>query len=808
MIRNYIKIAFRNILKNKVYSFINIGGLAIGLSAVLLISFYVYFEFSYDTDLKNSQQLYRLNLTSHTDGNLVVASSRTSPAMGSTFTRDISAVENFSRVTILGEAVVGNMDNFIREKDIFIVDENYFDFFNISIRSGSVNLIAEPLKVMLSEEIAVKIFQDSNVVGKTLSINSTNFDGTVDFEIAGTFEPLPANSHLRPQILISYASLHHFMGKEIDESFDWLNLYTYLKLSNSSDIAKVENEINALLQEKHGEKLKTSNSEWLLHLQPVTDIHTNLAYIGEYEQGVDGKKLKYFIWICVFVLVMIYMNSINISNAKAMNRVKEIGVRKVSGGSKKQLFFQFMLESFIINFLSIAIATIIIISLGQPLITLFDLNIPGSALLDYNNLWVLLGLWLFGTLASGLYPALILTSFSPSHALKGSLKYKFRSALARPLIIVQLVICLVILAGTLTVYFQVDHMRKQQLGISLDNKIGIRSPMLFTEGSGNYQKVIHQSLTSLNEVKDVAASNEIPGNEVYWRSNQFYKEGSEKNGAMFTMLNIGNHYFDVFEIKLKAGGYFNKDKEDGSEAIINEKARQALGFKDNESAVGKKLMFSGHGEAYGVYIVGVVDDYRQQGVNVAVNPTVLNYSSGDLNYHIVDIEKGANIKQAVTKIEASFKSLFPTSPFEFYFLDEHFDKQYKSENQFAKLFTLASVISIIIAIMGILGVTTQLILQRNKEISIRKILGASYSHVFYIISKEFMIWLSICYLIGIPLSYLLMSGWLDNFLVRIDLGGWFFVLPGLVVALIFFLSIIFQATKTALLNPANTLKDE
>lgn len=803
MLQNYFKILVRQIFKRSTYTIINIGGLAVGLSAVLLIACYVQFEWSYGSDLSYADQLYRVNVTSLKEGTLVEASARTSPAMGSAFKREIGAVEGFSRVIILGEAIVGHKADFVREKDIFLADTNYFDFFDCTIVNGAVDLMQKPLMAMISEKIAHKIFGNTNPVGKTLEINSANFDGTVNFEIAGVFQSLPENRHIRPQVIVSYASLYHFMGKGIDQSYSWQNLYTYLKLNQQANIVEVEGWMNATLQSHYGENLKSSNIDWQLHLQPITDIHTNTAYIGEYERGIDGEKIKYFVWIGVFILILIYLNSINLINAKAFNRSKEVGVRKVSGGSKRQLFFQFMLESLIINFIAILIAVVIISALGSTLTDFLDLSQPESIFSFSNYYMILIGLWVFGALLTGLYPAIVLTSFSPSQALKGRLKFKLKGAFAKPLTIMQLVTCLVILAGTLTVYLQVSHMRQQELGIALDNKIVVRSPMLFIEGSGNYQKIMHEKLTSLEGIKNVAATNEIPGNEVYWRSDQFHRKGVENDGTMYAFLSVGAHYFNVFDIQLKAGRYFNTNLEPGSEAIINEKARRALGFIDNATALGQKL-YNGESD---VEIVGVVGDYHQQGVNKQIEPMVLNYSGADLNYYIVELTHG-DIEESLQKIKATFMQLFPTSPFEYYFLDEHFDKQYKSDQQFAQIFSMAAIIAIIIVVMGILGVTTQLLIQRSKEVSIRKILGASAGNVFQLISKEYVIWLLICYAIGIPMSYYLFSAWLDNFIIRIDLGWWFFVIPVLLIAVVFILSTVYQTIKTALVNPAEILKNE
>lgn len=803
MLKNYLKIFFRNLLKNKAYSLINIGGLTIGLTAVLLIALYVQFQFSYDGQLKHIDQLYRVNLTTYAEGRLVETSARTSPAMGSIFTEEIAGIEEFSRVVILGEVIAGYEDNFIREENILLADKNFLEFFNVAIHAGNPSAMDEPLMAMLSEDMAKKIFNDIDPIGKSLSINSTNFDGTVNFEIIGIYPVLEANRHLRPEILISYASLYHFIGKQIDESYDWLNLYTYLKVDRQADISSMQDQINSNLQRHHGEQLRSSQTEWQLSLLPVNEIHTTLDYFGEFEMGVDGNKLRYFIWIAVFVLIMMYMNSINIANAKALNRSKEIGIRKVSGSNKSQLFFQFMLESLMVNLIAVLLSVMIIAVLSNKIIELFNLDLPPSIFNVGQYYYYLLGIWIFGTLVSGIYPAFILTSFSPFQALKGSMKFKLKGAFARPLLVSQLIICVVLLSGTLTIYYQLKHMREQQLGISLANKVVVRSPMFYVEGSGNYQEQMRDNLLPLPGVIQVAATDEIPGNEVYWRMDDFHREGAEKNGTMYTSLNVGRNYLDIFDIELYAGRYFNMDLEEGNEAIINQKAREALGFDDDEAAIGEMLMYGNSG----IPIVGVINNFRQQGVNTAINPMVLNYSPKDLNYYIIELEQG-NIPGAMASIENKFKSLFPLSPFEYYFLDEHFDKQYKSEQNFATLFSMASFIAVIIAVMGILGVTTQLVIQRSKEVSIRKIMGATFGNVLYLISKEYLAWLALCFLIGVPLSYYLLNSWLENFPVRVDFGWWFFAIPAITVTLIFIMSTMFQTIKTVLVNPADTLKSE
>ncbi len=802
MLKNYLKIFFRQLFKNKAYFFINIGGLSIGITAALLIMMYVQFEQSYDADLAVSDQLYRLNLASVSEGQVEEHSARTAPAMGQLALDELPAVEAFSRVVIMGEVIAGLGEEFIREENIFLTDAQYFDFFDVEIKQGDLEQMALPLKVMLSETTAQKIYGDEDPTGKVLEINSTNFDGTVVFEVAGVYESVPENRHLKPEILVSYATLHHFIGKQVDQSFDWQNMYTYLKINEKATIEAVRSQMNDALQSRHGETLKAAGNEWELEFQAVDQIHTNLQYAGEYNAGIDGSKLKYFIWIGAFVLLMVYLNSINITNSRALNRAREIGVRKVTGGNKQQLFLQFMMESLMINFMAVSIAAVILGTSGNFIVEVLSLNLPASAF-GFDQLYsFLLILWIFGTLISGIYPAAVLTSFSPSDILKGTLTFKLRNTFARPLLVSQLVFCLIILSGIFTVYYQLNHMREQELGIALNDKLIVRSPMLFVEGSGNYQEQMNNELTKIEGVKAVAATNEIPGNEVYWRTDNVYVEGNDKSGAMYSILNVGENYFETFKIQLKAGRYFNNALEEGSEAIINEKALETLGFNEPENAIGEQLFSNGNA----VPIVGVVDNFRQQGVNNQINPLVLNYSPGDLNYYILDFNK-EEVGKILPQIATAFNTLFPASPFEYYFLDEHFDKQYKSELQFVQLFSLAAIIAIIIAVMGIVGVTTQLIIGRNKEISIRKIMGASFTDVLTLVSREYLIWLSICFTVGIPLSFYLFSNWLDNFLVRIELGWWFYVIPAVIIAVIFLASTLVQTVKAALVNPAETLND-
>jgi putative ABC transport system permease protein len=803
MWKNDLKIAWRNLLKNRVDSMINLGGLTIGFFAVFTIALYVNFSKSFDKDLPQTEQLYRVNLNSRVSGKEMDKSARTAPAMGMVFKEDLAEVEGFSRVIIMGEVIAGKDDSFVREDQIFITDEAYFEFFDINLLQGSEEGIGQPLQVYLSESISKRIFGDKDPVGQTLDINSTNFDGTVEFQVAGVYQDLPTNRHLRPELMISYATLHHFLGSEIDNSYDWLNQYTYLKLSPGVNIEETTNKLNASLQTHHGDQLNAGGTQWEVDLIAVGDIHNSLAYSGEYNQGVDGRKLTYFFWIGFFVLVMVYLNSMNIATSKAQNRSKEIGVRKVSGSSRMQLIRLFLMESYLSHFIAILIACFLIFGFGDWVNQILGLGLPNDSLQLSHYLGWILSFWVLGSFISGIYPALLLTSFSAQKAIKGESKLSFRQAFGSPLLVVQLVFCLVILAGIMTTYKQIDFMRSRDLGLDLDNRIVVRSPMLFVDGSGNYQEKMKASIGALPEVQSIAAANEIPGNEIYWKTEDFHLEGKEKSGVMYSMLSVGEEYFKLFDLKILAGRQFNPVGE-GEEAIINQKSLAGLGLDNPEDALGKSLI-SGGGEAR---IVGVVEDYYQEAVNSPLDPIVLNYSPGDLNYYILKVNSLEEMGNLLQKIESSFQANFPQSPFEYFFLDEFFDKQYKAELQFQKLFALASLVAIFIAVMGIFGVTSQVLLSRLKEVSIRKILGASSSSILMMISKDYFYWLGTCFLLGVPLAYFLFTEWLQEFPVRIEIGWWFYILPVLSILLIFFSTALVLTIRTVLVNPAKILKSE
>lgn len=803
MWKNDIKIAWRNLLKNRLDSLINVGGLTIGFFAVFLIALYVNFSKSYDQDLTLTDQLFRVNLNSQVSGKEMDKSARTAPAMGMIFKEDLAEVEEFSRVIILGEVIAGQGDSFVREDQVFIADEAYFDFFDIQLTGGSKEQIGQPLQVFLSKSISEKIFGDKDPVGQNLDINSTNFDGTVEFEVGGVYQDLPANRHLRPEVLMSYATLHHFLGPGIDNSYDWLNQYTYLKLAPGANVESLTDQLNASLQTHHGEQLQASGSEWDVDLIAVGDIHNSLEYSGEYNQGVDGKKLTYFVWIGFFVLVMVYLNSINIATSKGQNRSKEIGVRKVSGSSRLQLIRLFLTESYLAHFIAIGIACFLIFGFGDWINQVLGLGLPTENLQLSRYLGWIASFWILGSFISGIYPALLLTSFSPQKAIKGESILTFRQAFGSPLLVVQLIFCLVILAGILTTYEQIEFMRSRDLGLELKDRIVVRSPMLFVNGSGNYQEKMKATLGALPEVQSIAAANEIPGNEIYWKTEDFHLEGKEKSGVMYSMLSVGEEYFELFDLDILAGRQFNPVGE-GEEAIINQRALAGLGLSKPEEALGKRLI-SGRGEAR---IVGVVEDFYQEAVNSPLDPLVLNYSPGDLNYYVLKLSSLTEIGSLLQKIENSFEKNFPQSPFEYFFLDEFFDKQYKAEIQFQKLFALASLVAIFIAVMGIFGVTSQVLLSRLKEVSIRKILGASSSSILVMISKDYVYWLGSCFLGGIPLSYYIFSEWLQEFPVRIDLGWWFYTLPVLSILFIFSATALFLTIKTVFVNPAKILKSE
>ncbi|MDN5210656.1 ABC transporter permease [Fulvivirgaceae bacterium BMA12] len=800
---NYLKIALRNTWKYRTFSLVNIIGLSVGMATFYVIFSYVQYELGYDNFHKAYDQLYRVNLVTKKDGEVITKDSRTPPAVGKLMKNEIPGVIDFTRVVIFGEGIISCKEKSIREKNILLTDPEHFDVLSYEMIHGAGReSLREPMSVVISASMANLLFGAGDPINQFININSGNLDGSSDFVVRGVFKDQEAQSHLRPNILISYATVHKFLNKQIDDSWDWNNLYTYVRITKGASASHIKKQLQLLAQERIGEKLDGMQVEWEFILQPVADIYIESGYQYEFASG-GNKKIVYLLSvIAFFILLIAYVNFINLATSQSTRRSREVGIRKVNGARQMQLIPQFMCEALITNVFSFLVAFTLVQSLYAGLATYFQLPTMQGAILQH---WPYFGAFvLFSTLISGIYPAMVLSSFKPTSMIKGTENLKIKGILLKKiLVVIQFTISLILILGTLTIYLQLQFIRDFDLGLNLHNQLIVKSPRLNLDNHAARSDTFKKKLLDLSFVEKVASLNEIPGNEIYWRSATF----ESNNGNILnnpSILPVDDNYFKVFDINLLVGRTFKRKTDTYENAvIINKRAAEVLGFTSPGNAIGHSVVTEGMTSE----IVGVVDNYYQESLKKTIQPVVFRYSSSMLNYFAINISdtKTGNI---IKEVEATFKNMFPDSPFEYFFLDEFYQKQYIPDVLFGKLFNFFALLAILVASLGIFALSLINVLQRTKEIGIRKVLGASVTSILGLLSKEYFLLIFMATIIGLPIAYWSMKLWLINFVVHVELSWWLFVIPPLIMGVVIVITIAYNSIKAALTDPVKSIRYE
>ncbi len=798
--KNYLKFAWRNIITNKVFSLINIAGLALGIAACVLILKYVSYELSYDQFHEHKDNIYRVHLNIIKNGRNETQSARVSPAVASAFQKELPGIENYTRMVILGpDGVLTYENQFTGESDIFLADSAFFDVFSYElIRGNKQEVFNEPFCIVITESTAKTLFKDKDPIGESIVINAKNFDGTsIPFKVTGIIADFPENTHLKPGVLVSYPTLFEFVGHQFDESWQWNETYTYVQLQDKIDPAALEARFPAIVHQ-FNEQLAAQNLDWLYGLQPVTDIHLHSDL--QFEISENGKSIYvYFLAIVgILILIIAYVNSINLTTVKSLDRAKEMGVRKISGAHRKHLIFQVFSEALLVNGLAFLLAFTLLYLINPYVSNLFDIRLIFIA--SYHpELWI--GFAVFISLLvilSGFYPAFVLSGYEPAKVLKGNFaKSKSGLLLRKSLVTTQFAIALVLIAITMTAKKQVNFMQQQSLGFDPEQILVVKSPKDFNYGYGTNFTGFQERINTLAHVRNVAGSNVVPGQEIYWYDDNVTLNGEQTSGV-FSMLAVAPEYFSQYNIPLIAGRLFTKEEADQNNWIINESAIHLLGFENESDAIGQKLN-DGH-------IIGVVKDFHHESLKTAIPPILFNCGQA-FNYYTVKLET-SQLNNTMEEIKAEYESLFPGSPYEYFFLDEFFNRQYKAEQQFNALFGLFSGLAIFIACLGIFGLSIYTTAQRTKEIGVRKVSGASAGSIVLLLSKETLVLVLTACLVGLPIAYFVIQKWLENYATRIQIDGWVLLIPAAAICMISLLTVSFQSIKAALTNPTRSLRYE
>ncbi|HYV91587.1 MAG TPA: ABC transporter permease [Chitinophagales bacterium] len=814
MKNNYLLIALRNILKRKGYAFLNIAGLAIGMACCLLLFQYVAYEKSYDTFEKNADNIVRLRVDAYQRGKLSWQSATVYPAIAPTIKKDFPEVENFCRL-IDANLLISNDDRNIRynERQGYFADTAFISMFDLNVKEGGgPNSLEGPRKMMISETMAKKYFGDEDPLGKKLMIRDTRF--TDAYEITGVFKDFPGNSHFVVNYLVSYSTLGAILRAQGDTtnasetSWGWYDYYAYLQLKPGTDYKKLEAKLPAFTDRymNSREVARTRNFRNELYLIPLSDIHLYSNFNQEAEVNGNGQSVSFIFLIAFLIIFIAWINYINLATSRSVERAREIGVRKVLGAARRNLIQQFMMESFLINLFALFIA-IIIFFVASPA---FNHLIGRSTDVIYSmpfSYWSgFISLFLLGTFLLGLYPAFVISGFAPVSVLKGAFKTSNRGAgLRKGLIIGQFVTSLVLIAGTIIVFQQVNYMRNQKLGFNMAQTVVLQAPQTLPDSVylGVFQP-FRNEVMHIQNVKSISSSTNVMGQEDYW-TNGYVKVDEADNNSL-TLYNLGVDYDFIhdYDLHVVAGRTFSKDfGTDSSAVLLNETAIERLGYTKAEDALQKRI--TAGGDTF--HVIGVLSNFHQQGLQKAIEPMCFQLRPRIGNFYSIKLD-AADVHQTIASIQASWNRFFPNDPFDYFFLDENFNQQYASNELFGKVFGLFAFLAILIACFGLMGLTAYSVAQRTKEIGVRKVLGASVQNILSMVSKDFLKLILIAIVIAVPLAFLVMQRWLQDFAYRVNIQWWVFVCAGIIALVIAIITISLQAMKAAIANPVKSLRTE
>ena len=803
-------------MKNKVFSFINIAGLSIGIAACLLILQYVSFQLSFDRFNKNAADIYRITNDRYQNGKLIQHGTITYSAIGKAMQDDFPEVINHVRVRPQSGVMI-NGDKKIGDQQGFAVDNSFFDMFSYPIIAGDkTTSLTEPHSLVLSKSLANKLFNIHNnsyseVIGKTI-----NFENIL-CKITAVCKDIPENSHLNFDFLLSYITFYSGDNawKQADYDFTDSDFWHYIQLKHGTDYKVLQAKLEAFSQ-RHFQGNKVSGSVEKFYLQPLTKTHL----YSDYEYEIANTSSATVVWsmliIAALIILIAWVNYINLATAKSAERAKEVGVRKVSGATKTQLIKQFLTESLIINIISLSIALILVTSTQSSFNNLVQHHLSLSYLFNnglngFNIIALLLVIMISGVFISGFYPAFILSSFKPILVLKGKYIVSAKGInLRKTLVVSQFAITVALVIGSIVVFKQMQYVSKQNLGFNMSQVLIIKSPHLTNWDSTFIAKenTLQNELKNIPHVKNVANSWSVAGDEL-GRDFDLSRSSDPKAEHLTTRkIGISAEFINVYDIKLLAGRNFdntdyNNDIDKIHNIILNENVSKQLGFKTPGDAVGKTI----HVEGKQWDVVGVISDYHQKSLRYPLEPLVMLpiYSTYSALSVKVDTK---DVALTLVAIKAKYDAFFPGNLFDYYFLDEKFNHQYASDQLFGKIFGIFSALAISIACFGLFGLSLFATAQRTKEIGVRKVLGASVSNIVLLLSKDFIKLVLIAFLIASPVAWYVMHNWLSDFTYRINISAWIFIGAGLLAVIIAVATISFQSIRAAVANPVKSLRTE
>ncbi len=808
MIRNYIKIAIRNISRQKFYAIINITGLTIGLATSLLIVLYIIDEFSFDKFHADIDNMYRVDLKAQLSEQYMEIAYTSAP-VASAFVEEIPEINEACRIAFKHDINVSYEDDSYTEKKVLLADSNFFDFFSFKLLYGDINqVLKQPNSIVLTEKSAIKLFgfpgkTNTPPLGKIIKYGNEERACV----ITGIAEDPPHNSHFQFNMILSMESW------ELSKMPDWTNniLLNYVKLDDQADWRLVQDKfpgmvrkyiapiVHAYMGIEFDDFLKNGGM-YEYALEPVKSIHLYTTVDHTIEQRGSINTIYILSAIVLFILVIACINFMNLSTARFSDRAKEVGVRKSLGASRSRLVLQFLNESMVFTIISMILASIILYLILPAFNNISGKELNFDTLLSWEYVFALIFIVILVGVLAGSYPSIYLTAFKPTEVLRGKVKAGLKSGGIRGgLVIFQFSISIILIISTLLIYKQLNLLETRDLGFDKENILLVRNIDALESKKGSFKEEVKK----LSGIGYVSIASAAPPHLTY--SSIFEPMDGSGNEIGITYCSADHDFLKTMNMQIVAGRYFSKDiPSDSNAVIINEAAARKMGWED---AIGEKIDTKWNPEVPDLReIIGIIKDFNFQTLRKEISPLII-FPGSDGNLMLISMSPN-DYSHKISDIEQIWSSIAGGSTFDYSFVDSEFDALYRKDQQLGKIIFIFTALAIIVACLGLLGLATFTAEQRSKEIGIRKSLGASSAGIVRMLSLEYLKLIGFAFMIAVPVSYGLINWWLNNFAFKINMGGFSFIIGGSIALIIALLSVSYQSVKAANTNPVDSLKYE
>ncbi|TSD66559.1 FtsX-like permease family protein [Inquilinus sp. KBS0705] len=807
MLRNMLLVTYRNLIKNKAYTLINVVGLSLGIAAFIAISAYVRFERSYDLMHKDVANIYRVESQFYRGNELTDSWPTSTNGYARAINDNISGIASYARINWNNsERVVRYNTIKYREQHVCFADSNFFSFFSYPLLKGDpLTVLKEVNTVVMSESEAKKYFGNIDAaVGKMVQL--TSLYDSYNCMVTGVFKDLPANSTMQFNMLVSWATTPQWQK----DFWYQHESYTFLKLKPGVSTSAVESQFPALA-ERYKTAAPLKQLKWGIQLVPSANVHLNTAKPYEIEAKGNRSAVNFLNIMAYVILLIACINYINLATTKSVDRAREVGIRKVSGAHSSQLVLQFFIESFIINIIALGFAALLVLLLQYLLQKIANDSQAYHLLIDAPLLIKVALVFVGSILLSGIYPATVLARLKPIKVLKGRFAFSKGGVwLRKGMVAFQFAASLLLIAGTLAVYRQIIYMGSQDTGVDISQTIVIKAPSSTT---GYLQKIsgFKSTAANINGVDAITVSGAVPGKEVGMFAADRRYGTSKAEERTYEMLRVDFDYMKTFNLQLVAGrGYNSANPGDSTKVVLNETAVKQFGFQSAKDAVGKKIWIESLDKEPNE-VIGVIKDYHQQSLQQKYTALVLfmdpKLTWVPVKYLSVKV-KQQQMPAMLSALQQKWAEFFPESSFDYFFLDDYYARQYQQDVKFGQLFILFSSLAVIIACMGLFGLTAYSTARRNKEIGVRKVMGASIQSIVTLLTKDVVKLIVLSSVFAIPAAALIIQQWLQGYAFKAAITWWQFLVPVLILVMIAISTTFYLTYKAALTNPTSTLRDE